>query len=33
MSYVLMGGGVSLELLEGKVLFGVVVLDDVCIYV
>lgn len=33
MSYVLMGGGVSLELLEGKVLLGVVVLDDVCIYV
>lgn len=28
MSYIFIGGGVSLELLEGKVLFGIVVLDD-----
>lgn len=28
MSYIFIGGGVSLELLEGKKLFGIVVLDD-----
>lgn len=28
MSYIFIGGGVSLELLEGKNLFGIVVLDE-----